>query len=220
MSQWYHVDQETNDVNFCCVQGGLAFYDQNESTGGFTCMPKSHKKFSELDNYRKNSRGGNQLHLRGLTTFDSLQNIPKRLICMKAGDLVLWDSRLFHANTHALIKPDTPSNRLLRLVSYVCMTPTPKNFDTGVLSKRLSSIYNYDTTSHVPWEYNAKKDAKTQPGARAKRHFKEFRVVKRLLDLPPGTEELLSGTAYSTTKNNKKIVIKKKEEEMDKKKKK
>ena len=63
---------------------------------------------------------------------DALLRDGGALLCARAGDLLLWDSRTIHCNSPATAELDAelqaadlkrPPLELLRIVSYVCMQP-------------------------------------------------------------------------------------------------
>lgn len=120
---WFHVDQGKTLRGRVCVQGLVTLTDVNETTGGFCVIPKSQIYHDELVDR----------HALGTTNFvkcppdyhvlQQQQILPK----CRAGDMVLWDSRTIHANTPTLpdaIPSEEMENELLRIVGYICMTPT------------------------------------------------------------------------------------------------
>lgn len=80
-----------------------------------------------------------------------LTNFDKVLVCCRAGDLVLWDSRTAHCNSPPLETPTTGENELLRLVCYVCMTP----YDWAtrqVIERRIQAFIHNESTSHCEFK--------------------------------------------------------------------
>ena len=140
---WFHVDQGSPGKQ--CVQGLLSIYDQDASTGGLVVIPKSHKQFEHhtlpepFEDYI------------AVNTDNPVHDGPHRLVQMRAGDFVLWDSRTVHCNSPAVVPPTAPDNRLLRAVVYVCMAPrrlaTPETLAQRVLAYNLCK-----TTSHWPYK--------------------------------------------------------------------
>ena len=64
--------------------------------------------------------------------------------------MILWDSRTIHCNTPSLVYPNNiPDNKLLRAVSYICMTPRSWA-DNNIISKRIEAFEKNITTSHWP----------------------------------------------------------------------
>ncbi|CAF1026016.1 unnamed protein product [Adineta steineri] len=134
VSGWYHCDQNPMEKsNRCSIQGFVSLTDNDESTGGLVVVPQSHKHFDELRSIAdKNNAGTNSINVP--KTHSLLQQFQPRLVKCQAGDLVVFDSRCIHCNTPGL---DTNSNikkikssiksqypRLLRIVAYICMSPT------------------------------------------------------------------------------------------------
>ena len=103
---WFHVDQ--NPIlkpNFTCVQGYITMYDQNENTGGTTIIPKSHLKFSNIPKYMTDEMKDTPI-LNDYVQIDKkckyIMDDKKMLVCLKKGDLFIWDSRLVHCSSRAL----------------------------------------------------------------------------------------------------------------------
>lgn len=91
------------------------------------------------------------------------------LVCAKAGDLILWDSRIVHCNTPALRManyqrdllekktepfpclpmPEDGKGELLRLVAYVCMVPT-SHASAEILQQRKQAFLHRLPTPHYP----------------------------------------------------------------------
>merc|ERR1712224_181945 len=80
-----------------------------------------------------------------------------KLVCARAGDLVLWDSRTIHCNTPGQEEEASPQKcsnepELLRLASYVCMTPASWAAD-DVLAQRKEAYVKNMCTDHWPHFY-------------------------------------------------------------------
>mmetsp|Transcript_80144 Transcript_80144/g.248728 ORF Transcript_80144/g.248728 Transcript_80144/m.248728 type:complete len:231 (-) Transcript_80144:87-779(-) len=87
------------------------------------------------------------------------------MVCARAGDLLLWDSRTIHCNTLPLVE-DTDvlcGYDLIRAVAYICMTPAAW-CTTEVKSKRATSFTRGVTTSHWPHEYHSMSASHADPG--------------------------------------------------------
>jgi len=173
---WYHVDQNaavTGGAARVCVQGLVTLTDATEETGGLVVVPGSHKQ--HLDLCKRSSCKQAQGDFVPVPLGDPILAEGSRLICARAGDLILWDSRTVHCNTPSLTalardtnwKPEhspeasIPDNHadsekkktehweLIRQVGYVCMTP--KRFASqDVLDKRKEVFQNNMSTSHWP----------------------------------------------------------------------
>eukprot|EP00128_Syssomonas_multiformis_P001051 Colp12_sorted_trinity150504_noHs@12447 len=149
---WYHVDQSPlTKPGFECVQGLVALYDGDETTGGLVVVPGSHKHFTTIDTVRKTDF----VNVPATQDIWLKLNRPRMVKC-KAGDLILWDSRTIHCNMPApveKVKPEDESWELLRAVCYVCMTPItkadPKELDS-LLACRKEAFQAGVTTTHWP----------------------------------------------------------------------
>jgi ectoine hydroxylase-related dioxygenase (phytanoyl-CoA dioxygenase family) len=143
---WWHVDQGRAKVGRHAVQGLVSLFAADSSTGGLTVVPKSHLRFAEVTEDQQNP-------LQDYCTVQPycpvLQELPRKLVTCQAGDLVLWDSRLIHANAPAVESPITPADRLLRAVGYVCMTPTSFASEEVLIGRRAAYEHRF-STSHWP----------------------------------------------------------------------
>lgn len=83
-------------------------------------------------------------NLIDLNTLKELEE-HKRILSVKAGSLVLWDSRAFHQNQYG--KPNSEE----RMVQYVCYLPKNHSANTqSMKKKRLKYFEEQRTTSHWP----------------------------------------------------------------------
>jgi hypothetical protein len=130
---WYHTDQAPNNSEFCCVQG-LVSYTDNETTT-LKVMPGTHLQHS---NYMK-SRVIN--HSKNWQKIDQDVNFTEKVVSVKRGSLILWDSRTFHQNQYGKGEE--------RLVQYVCYLPRIRATQSN-LKKRKLYFQEGRTTSHWP----------------------------------------------------------------------
>lgn len=148
---WWHVDQgRKKSGKKCAVQGLVSLFDADSSTGGLCVMPSTQDRHEEVvqDSLSSTDFVTVQPYLPG---FDTME---RRLVCCKAGDLILWDSRTIHCNTPAPEPNGQTPDNLLRAVGYVCMTP--RSFATRDVLEMRREGYSYGvTTSHWPHEYSA-----------------------------------------------------------------
>lgn len=131
-SGWFHVDQGRKLQGLQCVQGIVTLTDVNARTGGFCCIPGSHRDHHKLMQVTGHDGANFALVPGDFPALNNKQIIP---ICA-AGDLILWDSRCIHANTPALEDPvisDPP--QLLRIAAYVCMSPRSLATDAVIANK-------------------------------------------------------------------------------------
>eukprot|EP00442_Polarella_glacialis_P027636 CAMPEP_0115069976 /NCGR_PEP_ID=MMETSP0227-20121206/12853_1 /TAXON_ID=89957 /ORGANISM="Polarella glacialis, Strain CCMP 1383" /LENGTH=407 /DNA_ID=CAMNT_0002456431 /DNA_START=33 /DNA_END=1256 /DNA_ORIENTATION=+ len=143
---WWHVDQGGAKTGRHAVQGFVSLYSADGRTGGLTVVPRSHLRHAEVVEDQQNP----EVDYCTVQSYCALmQELPRRLVCCKPGDLVLWDSRTVHANSPAPEQPVGPPNRLLRAVAYVCMTP--KSFAPQQVREGRRSAFEHGlSTSHWP----------------------------------------------------------------------
>ena len=128
-SNWLHVDQPPNDPAHRCVQALVSFTD-NKS---FLVAQKSHLLFEKYMASHELSHG------------KAWQKVPELYdqaiqVKVKAGDMILWDSRTAHQNLYT----HEP-----RLAQYVCMLPRSRASPLQ-LKKRRKYFEEKRTTSHWP----------------------------------------------------------------------
>ncbi|CAF0993225.1 unnamed protein product [Adineta ricciae] len=123
---WNHVDQNPKvKPDRCCIQGLISLTDQNETTGGLIVYPKTYLRFHELADTVKNTEDFAKVPDTH-PIMNQGQTLGKLVHC-QAGDLILWDSRTVHCNSPAVnIEKRDPNESvdLLRVVAYVCMSPS------------------------------------------------------------------------------------------------
>lgn len=143
---WWHVDQGRGKKGRCAVQGLISLYDADCRTGGLTVVPQSHLRFDEVVQDQQNP----DVDYCTVQPYCSvLQDFPHQLVCCKAGDMILWDSRTTHANAPATQTPIVEPGRLLRAVAYICMTPA--KFASSPVRIGRRSLYEHRvSTSHWP----------------------------------------------------------------------
>ncbi|CAF3572970.1 unnamed protein product [Adineta steineri] len=153
----WHVDQSpVTKPDRVCVQGIINLLPADETTGGLMVIPGSHNRFHELLSIWKKTGNNSKIPLY----HEILQEGYGLLIHAQPGDLLLWDSRTVHCNTPSFVTPrqqplnNDPIPSLLRMISYVCMTPLAfaENPDE-LINRRLDAFCYRLTTSHWPHEY-------------------------------------------------------------------
>lgn len=116
-SDWLHWDQNPwREPDFVRVQGMLTLTDHTEDSGGFCCVVGFHKLFKQWqsDNPLDTVEGASWSHsLIYVPKTDPIQQ-KKTKILMKAGSLLIWDSRLPHQN----FPNDNDSFRLVQYCTY------------------------------------------------------------------------------------------------------
>lgn len=185
---WWHVDQNSRKgkdrEGKVCVQGLVSYYDVTEESGGLCLLPGSHIHHSALC---ERSSSAKSLHdyVYVEPNDPCLQGARAILPAVKAGDLILWDSRTIHCNTPGLTAPAKPATRpppeewkknipnegysveLLRLVSYVCMVPRSMATPQALESKKLGLLCSVPT-SHWPQQtikYLLEEDERKDPAS-------------------------------------------------------
>ena len=94
---WYHVDQGPGKSGCHCVQGFLTLTDATYQTGGLVVVPGSHRGHDELCvRLAHLNQPGRDFVPVPLDDVSLSQGAL--LVCARAGDLVIWDSRTIHCN--------------------------------------------------------------------------------------------------------------------------
>lgn len=139
---WTHSDQAPNSKGLHCYQSFISLTTNSERT--IILYKKSHKLHEEYFNQKKisNSKNWNLIDENYLKKIED----KKRILNVKSGDLVIWDSRTFHQNQYG------KSNSEERIVQYLCYLPkfNIKNTDNQK-KKRLKYFEELRTTSHWPY---------------------------------------------------------------------
>jgi hypothetical protein len=108
----WDMDVSNPPFSFRGVQGVLYLTDTAANQGGFQCIPGAHKLLDEWMFARKPEERNRGLDMEAM----GLTATP---IVGKAGDLVIWDTRLPHGNGHNT--SDRP-----RLAQYISMHRAPQ----------------------------------------------------------------------------------------------
>ena len=155
---WWHVDQNSRNrphrSGRVCVQGLVTYYDADAETGGLCVVPGSHRQHQELCERTNAARMG--MDFVSIDSADPVLRAGGVLVCARAGDLILWDSRTVHCNTPALTwtpRSEPPGDGeaadLIRLVAYVCMLPRSRVADE-MLPRRRGAFEHRMPTAHWP----------------------------------------------------------------------
>ena len=149
-SLWPHVDQgRTKGFDFQCYQGILNLLPADRSTGGLVVAPGSHKNLEAvLDTNlpKKCNQNYNPLNMTHPYIAGLCSNM--RLVVAGPGDLILWDSRTIHSNTHAMTRP-TSTAPLIRIAPYVCFLPRNSNC-SGTVKIRAHIVESGGLSNHWP----------------------------------------------------------------------
>jgi len=193
---WFHVDQNpaTNQGREC-FQAQVTLTPSTHETGGFTCIPGSHKCFPEFEEpFQTCNHKIWRLTFKGIKNH-RVQKMDKIHVCCEAGDMVIWDSRLMHASTHSFVKPELSSRELLRITSFVCFTPRLPKLSNDLIQRRIAGVDSYATTSHLPYEWHPTEDLESSNRGRSKHGLSQMSLPKRLRELPEEAFPLISGYA-------------------------
>ena len=138
---WTHTDQAASAKGLHCVQGFVSLTDNVErSFVVYEGTHLLHETYMKLKGFTgtRNWRLIDQDYLSQLES-------RRKVLTVKAGDLVLWDSRTFHQNQYGTLPEE-------RLVQYVCFLPKhhPSNTD-GMQRTRHKYFEKRRTTSHWPY---------------------------------------------------------------------
>jgi len=139
-SSWLHWDQNPwREPNFVRVQGLFALTDHTITSGGFCCVPEFQKKFSEwgVEHPIETVPGAGW----GQTLVYLPENDPaqkeKCAVLMKAGSLLVWDSRLPHQN----YPNDDDQWRMVQYCTYMPVDPAQaKEKQEELVGKMLEGI--------------------------------------------------------------------------------
>jgi hypothetical protein len=144
---WTHTDQAPDTKGRVCVQGFIALTNNKERT--LQVYEGSHLLHEQYMREKEITGKKNWLLIEPayLKTIED----KKKVLNIKAGSLVLWDSRTFHQNRNIInTLPGQPNEE--RMVQYVCFLPKnhPKN-TANMSKKRLKYYEDRRTTSHWPY---------------------------------------------------------------------
>jgi len=145
----YHLDQNPNSKpGFHCVQGMVPLYDVTENIGGLALAPKTHTPEIQ-EQIREHLPMRNDWCVLPDQEDPILKDI--QLINAKAGDLILWDSRLIHGGQ--IGSGQGKNEELARLSVPVCMMPR-KSIPEEIKKEREEAFINGNTLSHWVNECN------------------------------------------------------------------
>lgn len=160
MPDWKHLDQNpgTGRNGLECIQSWVTLFDVEEgdaTLGIFEGGNKYHKEFGKKFK-PKDKKDWFQFKPEHYDFFEGKKCKNIRIEGLKAGDMVLWDSRTPHSG----LKPTADQKKEnIRCVAYICMTP--REFTTNAnLKKKQKAFEEKRMTSHWPHKVMLfKKDA-------------------------------------------------------------
>jgi hypothetical protein len=134
---YFHLDQGKFSFDRISVQGIVNLLDNGPDSGGLTLIEGSHKVFKNYcDRHPLEGFTWNNTDMSD----PELSKLPAIKVCLRAGEMALWDSRVVHTNT-------APLDDSIRMVTYVSMQP--RSFaDEAMLKKRISWFEMCRMTNH------------------------------------------------------------------------
>jgi ectoine hydroxylase-related dioxygenase (phytanoyl-CoA dioxygenase family) len=148
-----HIDQTIPGLR--CIQSGACIIDQNEDSHVFVCIPGSHKYheqlLSKMDTKTKASNWYILSQEDKVFMRENGLNITR--VPMKAGSVVIWDSRTVHASTgfcRSSLKYE--SDIPYRLQIFVCMKPLDDDSQISPKERqrRIKAYLEGRVSRHIP----------------------------------------------------------------------
>lgn len=179
---WTHTDQAPGKLGRHCIQGYVALTSNTERT--FVCYEGTHNIHEKYFKDRGITKGGDW-QLIEHDVVNAMKDY-KKINDVKAGSLVLWDSRVFHQNQYG--KPGSEE----RIVQYVCYLPKNHEKNTMAMRKKRRKYFNERrTTSHWPCPIKVNgKQGRTFGNERLRINYDALRAP-RLDDMMDEIEQLL-----------------------------
>lgn len=137
---WTHTDQAPSKKGRICIQGFVALTtNTNRSLVVYEGSHKLHEEYAKKYNLKSTKDWL-------LIEHEYLEKIKetKKVLNVKVGSLVLWDSRTFHQNQYG------GNCNEERIVQYVCFLPR-KDLTEKMQEKRINYFLDERTTSHWPY---------------------------------------------------------------------
>ena len=139
--EWTHTDQSAAAKGLACIQGFVSLTDNVERS--FVVYEGSHLLHEPY--MRKHGfTGARNWRLIHNAYLNGIKH-SRKVLTVRAGDMVLWDSRTFHQNQYGNLPEE-------RLVQYVCYLPKHHPSNTlGMQRTRKKYFEKRRTTSHWPY---------------------------------------------------------------------
>ena len=161
---WFHTDQNARSrPGLQTIQSLTSLYDQDETTGGFVVVPRSWKRHGQVTDriYQGRRPPAAETQFLMIPEDDPILYKPRkpRLLRVKAGDSIFWDSRTVHCSTPAQQKAaldavsegDDRMMRPLRVAVYGTAVPRSRASD-AILRARQQAARQGQTCTHWPFE--------------------------------------------------------------------
>ena len=140
---WTHSDQSSEKKGLHCLQSFISFTENKERT--LVIYEKSHL-LHESYHEEYNITTSNDWSIIKKEYIDKLQD-SKKILHIKPGSLVIWDSRTFHQNTCG--ESDCVEERL---VQYLCYLPKNNDINDDLMKEKRRACFNEKlTTTHWPY---------------------------------------------------------------------
>ena len=169
---WVHCDQAPINKSFECYQGFVSLTNNEKSS--LVVYEGSHKLHAEY--FKDNDSEKNWILIDKLFLEKIKQT--RKVLNVKSGSLVLWDSRTFHENQYNY------PNCEERLVQYVCFFPKNHYNNTEEQRKLRKKYFNeLRTTTHWPCPINV---IKLQPSNETKIDYSKLlkpKLDKYMIDI-------------------------------------
>ena len=141
---WIHTDQSPQKKGLWCYQSFLSLTNNSERT--FILFKGTHKYHEHYFN-TMNINNNSDWNIIEESYLDTYHKDKLEILDVSAGDLVIWDSRLFHQNTCGTLTCNEE-----RLVQYLCYLPKHSASNNKIeQEQRKKYFYNLRTTNH--WTY-------------------------------------------------------------------
>ena len=141
---WIHTDQSPQKKGLWCYQSFLSLTNNSERT--FILFKGTHKYHEHYFN-TMNINNNSDWNIIEESYLDTYHKDKLEILDVSAGDLVIWDSRLFHQNTCGTLTCNEE-----RLVQYLCYLPKHSASNNKIeQEQRKKYFYNLRTTNHWPY---------------------------------------------------------------------
>ncbi|XP_041378434.1 uncharacterized protein LOC121390635 [Gigantopelta aegis] len=150
---WLHCDQSVARVGLHAYQGGVYLEDAEEDDWTLAVLEGSHKL--HLDFFEAHPKARMRITINAHYTLKDSEvewytrhaRVARKRVPVPKGGMVLWDSRLIHANARPIKGRRNPGR--WRYVVFVCMAPEVWASKEYIKAKQ-RAFWNLSTTSHWP----------------------------------------------------------------------
>lgn len=157
-----HCDMMRDDMGCPIYQGVVNLVENGGDNGGLCLVDGSHLKLAEY--YIRHPEAGLSWGKVDYTD-PAFSSLPIYKICLKPGQIAIWDSRV----VHCAVQPTSG----LRLAAYVCMRPKAgcsptdmmkriRGYESGKMSNHVCYGANFDFESVQPWVHGLPKNPRPE----------------------------------------------------------